>query len=64
MKISGESLINAPIATVWQTLADPQQISQCMPGLSGWEIIEPDKQFKLFVIWGEDEAPRLRVPLP
>ncbi len=63
MKISGESLINAPIATVWQTLADPQQISQCMPGLSGWEIIEPDKQFKLFVIWGEDEAPRLRVPI-
>lgn len=63
MKISGESLIKAPINTVWQILADPQQISHCMPGLSGWEIIEPGKQFKLFVIWGEDDAPRLKVPV-
>ena len=63
MKISGESTIQAPNTTVWQILADPQSISQCMPGLSSWEIIEPDKQFQLFVIWGQDDAPRLKVPI-
>ncbi len=63
MKISGESIIQAPIATVWDILIDPQQISACMPGLSSWEMIEPQKKFQLFIIWGEDDAPRLKVPI-
>ena len=63
MKISGESTIQAPIETVWQTLTNPQKLSQCMPGLADWEIIEPQKQFKLYIIWGQDDAPRLKVPI-
>ncbi len=63
MKISGESSIQAPIETVWQTLTDPEQLSQCMPGLSNWEIVEPQKRFNLYVLWGQDDAPRLKVPI-
>ena len=63
MKISGESSIQAPIAIVWQTLTNPEQLSQCMPGLSKWEMIEPQKRFKLYIIWGQDDAPRLKVPV-
>ena len=63
MNISGESTINASIDAVWDILTNPGKISNCMPGLSSWEIIEPDKRFELFVIWGDEDTPRLKVPI-
>lgn len=63
VNISGESTIQASIEDVWAILINPQKISNCMPGLSSWEIIESEKRFQLFIIWGEDDAPRLKVPI-
>lgn len=46
MKFDGTVTINAPRKKVWDYLTDPNQVSQCAPGLESVEIIEPDKKFR------------------
>lgn len=63
MKMSGTTTLHAPIDQVWLVLTDPEQLSHCLPGLSSWETVEPEQAFRLFIIWGDDNSPRLKVPI-
>jgi carbon monoxide dehydrogenase subunit G len=46
MQFNGVVNIQAPQEKVWESLIDPQFVSQCAPGLQSVEVIEPGKQFK------------------
>jgi len=35
--------INAPRQTVWQFLTNPEQLTQCAPGLESLEVITPEQ---------------------
>lgn len=39
MKMSGEELIEAPIATVWKALNDPDILKQCIPGCESITLV-------------------------
>jgi carbon monoxide dehydrogenase subunit G len=53
MKITGTVTFSTPPHLVWATLTDPEALSQCMPGLQKWHIIQPDKRFQLILSWGD-----------
>ncbi len=38
MKVSGERQFDAPVATVWRVLNDPEQMAQTMPGVESFDI--------------------------
>jgi len=38
MKVSGEREFNAPRATVWRVLNDPQEMAKMMPGVESFDI--------------------------
>lgn len=46
MKLEGTTSIHAPIEKVWSVLVNPDQVSQCAPGLVSMEVIEPNQRFK------------------
>ncbi len=46
MILKGTVTINAPREKVWSFLTDPQQLSDCAPGLEKLEIIEPNEKFR------------------
>jgi uncharacterized protein len=46
MHLQGNVTINAPRSQVYEFLTDPNQVSQCAPGVESVEIIEPDKKFR------------------
>jgi len=46
MHLQGNVTINAPRPQVYQFLTDPNQVSQCAPGVESVEIIEPNKRFR------------------
>jgi carbon monoxide dehydrogenase subunit G len=46
MNFEGTVGINAPREKVWEFLTDPEQVSQCVPGVESLEIVEPGKKFK------------------
>mgnify|MGYP001198863419 CR=1 FL=1 len=46
MKFDGIVTINANKEIVWNFLTDPDQVSQCAPGVNTVEIVEPDKKFR------------------
>ena len=46
MHLEGTVSIDAPREKVWQSLTDPNFVSQCAPGLESMEIIEPNKKFQ------------------
>lgn len=52
MKLEGDSNIAAPQAQVWDFLTDPDQVSQCVPGLKSMEIIAPQEQFQAIAAIG------------
>ena len=39
-------VINAPQELVWQTLTNPEQVSQCAPGINSLEIIDDGRKFR------------------
>ncbi len=47
MHFEGTVSINAPQEKVYAFLTDPNQVSQCAPGLQSMTIVIPDKQFKV-----------------
>jgi carbon monoxide dehydrogenase subunit G len=42
MHFEGQQAINAPIASVYAFLTDPQQVASCTPGYSSMEVISPE----------------------
>jgi carbon monoxide dehydrogenase subunit G len=38
MKVSGEREFNAPRATVWRVLNDPQEMAKMMPGVESFDV--------------------------
>lgn len=46
MKVQGTVTINAPRQKVWSFLTDPEQVSQCAPGVESLEIIPPGDKFR------------------
>ena len=45
MKVSGERDFNAPRATVWRVLNDPQEMAKLMPGVESFDI-QDDKHWR------------------
>lgn len=43
MRISGDHSFSAPVQSVWDTLLNPEVISQCMPGCQTFERIGEDQ---------------------
>jgi carbon monoxide dehydrogenase subunit G len=52
MKLEGHTTIAAPQDKVWEFLTDPNQVSQCVPGLQSMEIVAPQEQFKAIAAIG------------
>jgi carbon monoxide dehydrogenase subunit G len=46
MNFNGTVTIEAPREKVWQYLTDPNQVSECAPGLESVEIIAPNQKFR------------------
>ena len=46
MRFEGTVKIQAPRATVWDFLTDPEKVSKAAPGLEKLEIVEPGKKFR------------------
>ena len=46
MNFKGTVTINAPREKVWKFLTDPEQLSDCAPGLEKLEIVEPNHKFR------------------
>lgn len=46
MHLEGKVTINAPRARVYAFLTDPEQVTQCAPGVEKVEQIEPGKSFR------------------
>lgn len=58
MHFEGIVVINAPQDQVWAFLTNPEQASQCAPGVNSLEIIEHDRKFRagVEVILGSAKA--------
>src|SRR5512133_1215544 len=52
MLFEGSVSINAPQERVYAFLTDPNQVSQCAPGLVSMQIVIPDKQFNVVAAIG------------
>ena len=52
MQFEGIVSINAPQDRVYAFLTDPNQVSQCAPGLVSMTIVIPDKQFNVVAAIG------------
>lgn len=46
MRLEGTVVINAPRARVYEFLTDPQQVSQCAPGVESVEVLVPGHSFR------------------
>ena len=46
MNFKGTVTINAPRQTVWDFLTDPEQLTQCAPGLESLDVITPNEKFR------------------
>jgi molybdenum cofactor cytidylyltransferase len=46
MRFEGRVTIRAPQDVVWRFLTDPEQVSQCAPGVEKVEIVEPNHRFR------------------
>ncbi len=49
MKFEGTEKIQAGRSAVWQLLADPAAVGQCIPGLKSLEPVVPGKRYRLVV---------------
>jgi uncharacterized protein len=48
MKVSGERLFEAPLATVWEVLNDPSRMAKTMPGVESFDI-QDDRHWRAHV---------------
>lgn len=55
--------IQAAPQQIWQAMFDPQLLAQCMPGLAGWQELEPQQSYRLLMAWGTPEE-NLSVQVP
>lgn len=46
MNFKGTVTINAPRQAVWQFLTNPEQLTQCAPGLESLDVITPNEKFR------------------
>jgi uncharacterized protein len=46
MNFKGTVTINAPRDKVWKFLTDPNQLTDCAPGLESLEVIAPNEKFR------------------
>ncbi len=46
MNFKGTVAINAPRQAVWRFLTDPEQLTQCAPGLESLDVIAPNERFR------------------
>ncbi len=46
MHFEGVVTINVPREQVWEYVTDPNQVSQCAPGLQSMEIMVPNEKFR------------------
>ncbi len=46
MNFKGTVTINAPRQKVWDFLTDPEQLTQCAPGLESLEVVTPNERFR------------------
>ena len=52
MHLEGIVNIQAPRATVWKFLIDPDKVAKCAPGVEKMEIVVPDQKFKVIASVG------------
>ena len=50
-KFNGQVDFQHDIAAVWQFITEPEQVSDCTPGLTDWREIEPQKMYDLWFLW-------------
>lgn len=49
---------------IWGALFDPHLLSQCMPGLTEWQEIEPQRVYRLLIAWGSGPTSKgIQVPV-
>lgn len=63
MRYTGNVLIPSPPTDVWSALIDPEQMSQCMPGLTTWRTVQPQKVFQLHLAWATETSQPIQVPV-
>ncbi len=44
--------IQATPQQIWNALFNPQLLGDCMPGLTEWQEIEPQRVYRLLMAWG------------
>lgn len=52
MQFNGQTTIAAERQQVWEFLIDPEQVSQCAPGLESLTVVEPGKRFEVVAAIG------------
>lgn len=62
MRLSGSVVLAAPPQQVWAFLLNPAQISQCMPGLQNWHVLEENKKFHLQLAWKLSPTNQIKFP--
>ncbi len=56
--------IQATRQQIWHALFDPHLLGQCMPGLTTWQEVEPQRIYHLLVAWGTSQSSQgLQVPV-
>lgn len=63
MEIRGSVDVPASQTAVWHFLATPEQISQCVPNLTSWHAITPNRCYQLLVQWPLTPQRGLKVPI-
>ena len=48
MKVTGERVFDAPVATVWEVLNDPSRMAKTMPGVESFDI-QDDRHWRAHV---------------
>jgi carbon monoxide dehydrogenase subunit G len=63
-RITGAVHFNTSTAQIWRFFTTPAWLSNCLPGLTAWEVIEPDKKFHLRLLWGAgDNTAGFQIPV-
>lgn len=63
MQIRGSVDLPASQTAVWQFLATPDQISQCVPNLVSWQTQTPNLCYQLLVQWPLTPQQHLAIPI-
>ncbi len=49
---------------IWQAMFNPYLLSQCLPGLADWQEVEPQRSYRLLLVWSAAaEGPTIQAPL-